>query len=188
MKKNVIVENSFGSVRVYNGTVENAKKILSWNEDVIDKMAVKIANEKIPYLIKENIVKVINKILTEEIGAMASKTIQVTEENKKEVVLYCFNNGINVNPRSGISSEYDFFKNFKLEDFSFFKEHESYPKDSLLIDDYVAEQAHKYKVIKNDLWKEGLAEERKVSYILEFANELVHRDVNYEMADFKETA
>lgn len=187
MKKEVIVEHSFGSFHVYGGTVENAKKILSFNEDVIDKMAIKIANEKLPYLIKENIVKVINKILVEEIGSMASKTIEVTEENKKEVVIYCFNNGISVNPRTGISSDYDFFKKFKLEDFSFFKEHESYPKESILIDDYVAEQAHKYKVIKNDLWKQGLADSRKISYILEFANELAHRDVKYELVEFKET-
>ena len=99
-------------------------------------------------------------------------------ENKKEVVIYCFNNGISVNPRTGISSDYDFFKKFKLEDFSFFKEHESYPKESILIDDYVAEQAHKYKVIKNDLWKQGLADSRKISYILDFANELAHRAIS----------
>lgn len=186
--KKVIVCYGYGSFSVYDGTLENAKKILNGYKDYLNKTSVQIAEEGLICVTKESIMTVLNKILTKPIGEMASKTIQVTDENKQEVIMYCFKNGITIHNENGIKDEYTFFKTFKVEDFSFFRGHKSYPVDAMLIDEYVAEQAKKYKVIKNDIWREGAKEESKIRYILDLVGELCHRDEKYDVVDFQVSA
>lgn len=180
----VIVDSSYGNTVVYRATLENAKKILDCHIDAIAPEALEIVKNKKKVLNKESIASVIKKILSKEEGSMASKTIPVTKENKQEIVMYCFNNKI---PLQGDNvSEYEFFKKFKITDLSFFATNENYDKTAELVDEYVIEQAQKYRVIQEDNWKEGAKDSAKIRYILEFAQELAHRDVKYELTELRE--
>ena len=51
------------------------------------------------------------------------------------------------------------------------------------MDEYILEQLSKYKTVKENRWKEGASLIGKVRYILEFAMELSHRDVKYEVVE-----
>ncbi len=180
----VIVDSSYGNFVVYRATVENAKKILDCHIDGMDSQALEIFENDKKVLKKESISQIINKILSKEEGSMASKTIQVTKEIKQEVVMYCFNNKIAI--KNNQIDEYELFKVFKISDFSFFANHESYDKEAELVDEYVIEQARKYRVITEDKWKEGASEIAKINYILQFAQELAHRDVKYELSELRD--
>lgn len=181
----VIIDNSFGNCAVYRATLDNAKKILDCHIDGIDPKALEIFNTSKKVLNKESIALVINKILSKEEGTMASKTIEVTKEYKQEVVMYCFNNKIGI--KNDHIEEYDFFKKFKITDLSFFANNTNYDKEAEIVDEYVIEQVRKYRVIKEDNWKEGAKEIAKIRYIIEFAQELAHRDVKYEISEIKDT-
>lgn len=180
----VIVDSSYGNYVVYRATIENAKKIFNCHIDSIDAKAMEIYTKKTKVLNKENIVLVINKILSQEEGSMASKTISVTKENKQEVVMYCFNNKININKDR--VDEYALFPSFKITDFSFFANNANYDLEAEILDQYVIDQSRKYGVIQDDKWKEGAKEMDKIRYILEFSQELAHRDVKYELSELKE--
>lgn len=180
----VIVDSSYGNCVVYRANIGNAKKILDCHIDGMDAKAMEIYTNKTKILNKESIVLVINKILSKEEGSMASKTIPVTKENKQEVVMYCFKNKININ--NDKVDEYALFTNFKITDFSFFENNKNYDKEAEIVDEYVIEQSRKYAVIQEDKWKEGAKEIAKILYILEFAQELAHRDVKYELSELKE--
>jgi hypothetical protein len=181
----VIVDYSYGGCSVYRATLENAKSILDCHIDSLDPKALEIYESGKKFLNKENLAATINKILSGDEGAMATKTIPVTQANKQEIVMYCFNNKINI--QKDKIDEYEFFKKFKLTDLSFFTNNPNYDSEAELVDEYVMEQARKYRVIQKDMWKEAVKEAAKVRYILEFAQELAHRDVKYEMSELKET-
>lgn len=180
----VIVDSSFGNTVVYRATLTNAKKILECHIDAIDPQALELVKSKKKVLNKENITQIINKILIQEEGSMASKTIEVNKQNKQEVVLYCFENKINI--KDNRIDSYEFFKKFKISDLSFFANNENYDKEAEIVDEYVLEQARKYRVIHEDNWNEGAKEIAKIRYILEFAQELAHRDVKYELTELKD--
>lgn len=180
----VIVDSSFGNTVVYRATLANAKKILECHIDAIDPQALELVKSKKKVLNKENITQVINKILTQEEGSMASKTIEVNKQNKQEIVLYCFENKINI--KDNRIDSYEFFKKFKISDLSFFANNENYDQEAEIVDEYVLELARKYRVIHEDNWKEGAKEVSKIRYILEFAQELAHRDVKYELTELKD--
>ena len=180
----VIVENGFGNVSVYLATMENAKKIFENHLDAIDPEAIQIYKLKKKVLNKDKISQIINKILSGEEGSMASKTITVSRENKQEVVMYCFNKKININ--NNRIDEYAFFKDFKIVDLSFFANNENYDMSAEIVDEYVIEQSQRYSVIQEDKWREGAKDLAKINYIINFANELAHRDVKYEVTELKE--
>lgn len=180
----VIVDSSYGNFVVYRATLENAKKILDCHIDGMDSLALEIYETQKKVINKESIVQVINKILAKEEGSMASKTIPVTKENKQEIVMYCFNKNLTI--KDNQIDEYNLFKDFKLSDFSFFANNDNYDKEAELVDEYVIEQVCKYRVIQEDKWKEGASEIAKVNYILQFAQELAHRDVKYELSELRE--
>lgn len=181
----VIVDYSYGGCTVYRATLENAKSILDCHIDALDPQALEIYETDKKVLNKESLTATINKILSGAEGTMATKTIPVTQANKQEIVMYCFNNKINI--QKDKIDEYEFFKKFKLSDLSFFANNSNYNPEAEIVDEYVLEQARKYSVIQKGLWKEGVKETAKVRYILEFAQELAHRDVKYEMSELKET-
>lgn len=181
----VIVDSSFGNTVVYRATLENAKKILDCHIDGMDHQAMEIVKTNKKVVKKENIANIINKILSKEEGERATKTIEVNKQNKQEIVMYCFDNKINI--KDNKINEYEFFKKFKLSDLSFFANNENYDKEAELVDEYVIEQSRKYRVINEDNWKDGAKEVAKIRYILEFAQELAHRDVKYELTELKET-
>ncbi len=184
--QNVIVSNSYGVCSVYWGTVENAKKILDCHRENIDKQVINMVSNKSSFLVKESILNVVNKMLQQDVDTMASKTIKVTKGAKQETVLYCFEKKIEI--KNNKVDSYNFFKDFKVEDLSYFANNENYPKDSILVDEYVAEQARTYRVIKNDSWKEGATEKAKVNYIINFCNEIVDSsDTKYELVSLEET-
>lgn len=175
----VIVDMSFGGVSVYPATIENANSLLETSLNNLDPQVLEIYNNKKPIINKENIIRIINKILSSDENEKVSKTIFSTKENKKEIVMYCFENKISL--LNGIVNSYDFFKTFKLSDLSFFRDNENYNKDSLLVDEYILEQLSQYKTIKENRWKEDASEIGKIRYILSFAMGLSHRDVKYEV-------
>lgn len=180
----VIVDSSFGNTVVYRATLANAKKILDCHIDAMDSQALELVKTKKKVLNKESIAQVLSKILTKEEGSMASKTIEVNKQNKQEIVMYCFENKINI--KDNKIDEYEFFKKFKISDLSFFANNENYDKEAVIVDEYILEQARKYSVIQDDNWKEGAKEVSKIRYILDFAQELAHRDVKYELTELKE--
>ena len=180
----VIVDSSFGNTVVYRATLANAKKILECHIDAIDPQALELVQSKKKVLNKENIIQVLNRILSQEEGSMASKTIEVNKKHKQELVMHCFENNINI--KDNRIDSYEFFKKFKITDLSFFANNENYDKDAEIVDEYIIEQSRKYRVIHEDNWKEGAKEVSKIRYILEFAQELAHRDVKYELSELKE--
>lgn len=186
MEKKVIIEYSYGSICVCEATLENAYLIFNNFFENISKEAVNIYNEKNKYLVKEHILEVFNNIITKPIGEKASKTINVTEEAQRELVLYCFNKKIKYSPELGIIDEELFFKDLNFEQFEFLKDNKNYDNNLMIVSDYVDYQTKKLKVIKNNLWKEGLPEHRKINYILNFVNEICHREIRFEIVDVKE--
>lgn len=179
----VIVDSSYGNCVVYRATLENAKKILECHTNGIDPKAMEIYNENKKVLNKDDIVSVINNILSKDEGSLASKSIHVNKENKQEVVMYCFNHKIGI--KNNRINDYDFFNIFKLSDFSFFANNIHYDQQLEIVDSYLIEQVRKYNIITNDKWKEGAKEIAKIRYVLEFAQQLAHRDVKYELSELK---
>lgn len=182
----VIVDSSFGNTSVYPANLKNAKKILDSHLDALNPEVLELIEKDKTVITTQSITTVVNNILKMSEGQAASKSITVTKEMKQEVVMYCFNNKVAI--KNDSIEEFSFFKVFKLEDLSFFANNPKYPKDSIIVDKYIHEQARKYKVIKNDTWKDGAKEIAKVRYILDFAQELAHRDVKYEVVEMSEVS
>lgn len=59
----VIVDMSFGGVSVYPATIENANSLLETSLNNLDPQVLEIYNNKKTVINKENIVRIINKIL-----------------------------------------------------------------------------------------------------------------------------
>ena len=182
----VIVEYGYGSFSVYKGTLQNAKNILERVLPYMTQEVLEIYNSKCNILNKKNIIHVVNKILSLKEGEMASKTIAVTKENKQELVLYCYEKSIPI--ENSEVDEYVFFEKANLSDLSFFNNNDAYPKDAKIIDDYVIDQLSKYKVIKEDRWKETATEKGKIQYVLSFARDLSNDDVKYDLVDLESVA
>lgn len=179
--KEVIVDTSFGGTSVYPATMKNAKELLSIALENISPEVIDIYNKNLKVINKNNIVRIINKILSGKDGEKASKTIESNKENREEIILYCFNNNITI--KDNKVNNYEFLDKFKLSDLSFFANNENYPQTSTLVDEYILEQLSKYKTIKEDCWKEDASMIGKIRYILEFAMELSHRDVKYDVVE-----
>lgn len=177
----VIVDRSFGRTMVYHATIANAKKILGYHINQISPEAIEIVKTNKKVLSKESIGKVIDSILTEKEGSQALKNIEINKTNKQEIVMYCFENKINI--KNNKIDQYEFFKKFKITDFSFFA---SYDKEAELVDEYIIQQAYSYQIIKDDNWDEDDSEYSKIYYIIEFAQSLSHRDIKYEMTEIRE--
>lgn len=166
----VIVDKSFGETDIYVATLANAKKILECHIDKIDHRTLDILNNNKKILSKKFIEKIVNKMISGDVGTMASKTIEITSAAKQELVMYCFSNGIPI--QSGRVSQYLFFKNFKVTDLSFFANNKNFDKEAELVDEYIFDQVNEYCTIQNDFWKEGASEIGKIRFILDFAKSL----------------
>jgi hypothetical protein len=177
--KEVIVDTSFGGASVYPATLKNAKALLEVALENISPEVVDIYEKNKKVINKSNIVRIINKILSGKDGEMASKTIEINKESREEIIFYCFSNNIGI--KNNKVEEYEFLKNFNLADLSFFANNENYPKEAVLVDEYILDQLSKYRTVKENRWKEGASIIGKVRYILEFAMELSHRDVKYDV-------
>lgn len=183
----VIVDSSFGDLRVYPAKIEIAKEILKCHIDNVDKDIIRLheSNEKI--VIWENVMEVMNKILSGPIGTMASKTIEITEEIKNELIWYCIGKGLSIENHKIKYPTYEFiFGKFKFEDLSFFRDNDFYVGRTIVYQD-TADSLHKYSVIKDDKWKETATDLQKINYILDFVNYWSHRDVKYEIVKVRET-
>ena len=99
--------------------------------------------------------------------------------------MYCFKHNLAIK-NNKIESSYDFFKVFKLEDFSCFRDNENYPADAVITDDYYLEQRQLYRAVVEGKWKEGASDTAKINCIIEFVNNLSHRDVKYSLVKVKE--
>lgn len=179
--KEVIVDTSFGGTSVYPATMKNAKELLDVALENISPEVLDIYNKNIKVINKSSIVRIINKILSGKDGEKASKTIEINKENREEIILYWFSNNITI--KDNKVNDYEFLAKFKLGDLSFFANNENYPQTANLVDEYILEQLSKYKTVKENRWKEGASLIGKVRYILEFAMELSHRDVKYEVVE-----
>lgn len=188
MQKQLILDKSFGCYRAYAATVDNAVKILKdsgndWRNEVIDD----ILNNGAKYVSRESILKAISKILTMPVGEMATKTIQVTEAIRQEIVLYCFNHNINIKHPGEVDST-AFFKVFKISDFSFFANNENYNTAKGIAYLYEMELAASYQKIMQGAWTEKATERAKINFILDFVKQISHRDVAFELIEYVENA
>jgi hypothetical protein len=182
----VIIDMSFGCYSAYPATIENAKKILDNYLENMEPQAKEIndPNSEKKFINRQNVKQVIQDILKLDNTRMATKTIAASQENKQEIIMYCFNNQIDL--RGSEFNEYQFFSKFNLKDFSFFANNENWDCDAELMDDYVMEQARKYRMIMNDKWNTKATDIAKIEHILDFAMELGHRDVKYAVCEVKE--
>jgi hypothetical protein len=181
----VIVCNGFGDISVHPATMETAEGLVSTVIDYVDKTVVELAKTEKSILVKETVFRTINKLLTEEDNMPVTKTIVTTPELKQEIIMYCFKNNLAIK-NNKIESSYDFFKVFKLEDFSCFRDNENYPTDSIITDDYYIEQLRLYRAVVEGKWREGATETSKMNHIIEFVNNLSHRDVKYSLVKVRE--
>jgi len=181
----VIVSRGHGSYAVYDGTVENAKRILSW-QTMPEEVLAFSKNKPASYGTFENMVRIIKKMLEKEPGELAfesvdgSVTIPVTEQAKNETILYLYKKKITPDTLSAYSLK----KECNIKDLSWLSPFH----DTVLVEEWVAEYARQLRVINEDKWKEGISEERKIRYILDFVRELCHRDEEYELVEVSQLA
>jgi hypothetical protein len=181
----VIVSRGYGSYSVYDATVANAKEILSW-QTIPDNVRQFAANKPERWTTFEAMARIITKMLEKEEGELAfesrdgSVSIPVTKEAKAETVMYLFEKKIA--PKE--FSSYTLQKQCQVTDLSWL----SHFHPVTLVDEWITDWAGKLRTIDNDRWKEGIDEWRKVRFILEFVNELCHRDEEYEVVEVKASA
>ena len=181
----IIVSHSYGSFDAYEATVANAKEILSW-QTIPAEVKEFAENKPERWTTTEMIERIIKKMLDKEIGEEAfrskddSVVIPITAEAKAETVLYLYQKGIA--PKE--FSSYTLKTKCKIEDLSWL----SHFHEITLIDEWVSDQASKLRCINKETWKEGVAEVKKIDYILRFVNELCHRDERYEVVPVKDSA
>lgn len=180
--KHVIVSKGFGSFSAWDATVENAKEILSWQsipQEVKDFAETKPER----WTTFEAVERIIEKMLTKDVGTIAfesrdgSVTIPITAEAKAETVLYLFQKGIA--PKE--FSSYSLKTQCRVTDLSWL----SHFHDVTLVDEWITDWASKLRTINGDKYKEGIPEWRKVRFIIQFINELCHRDEEYDVVELK---
>ncbi len=181
----IIVSRGFGSFEAWEATVANAKEILSWQ--TIPAEVKKFAeNRPAHYATYETVAAIIQKLLKAEDGEVVFKSrkdgseIVATTEAKQQTVLYLFEKKVSPDK----FSSYDLKDKCNVKDLPWLSRFH----DVVLTERWLAEWAEKYYVIQNGVWKEGVADSRKIRYILEFVNELCHRDGEYEIVSVKATA
>ena len=181
----VIVSRGYGSFKVYAGTVENAKQILSW-QNMSQEVRAFMANKPERYGTTENMARIIKSMLEKNTGELAfqsvdgSVTIPVTEEAKTETVMYFFKKGISLDNFSA----YNLPRDCNIKDLSWL----ACFHDLVLVEEWIVEYARQLRVINEDKWKEGISDERKIRYILDFVRELCHRDEQYELVEVQQQA
>lgn len=176
----VIVGNEFGDIRVYPATLDTAKAMVDNVKDNVSSQVVELSTTNSLVRSKEAIFRTINKILSSADGEMVTRTIKSTNEQKQEIIMYCFNHNLAIK-NNKIESMYDFFKHFKLSDFACFTNNESYPNDLIVTYQEYIDQAQIYRAVVHDNWSAGVTDKVKITRMLEFVNSLSHRDVNYSL-------
>lgn len=180
--KHVIVSKGFGSFSAWDATVENAKEILSW-QTIPQEVRTFAETKPERWTTVEMVERVIEKMLTKDVGTLAfesrdgSVTIPVTAEAKAETVLYLFQKGIA--PKE--FSSYSLKTQCQVTDLSWL----SHFHDVTLVDEWITDWASKLRTINEDKYKEGIPEWRKVRFIIQFVNELCHRDEDYDVVELK---
>lgn len=185
--ESVIVCNGFGDITVYPATMETAKGMVDSVIDNVDSTVVELAKTDKKIITKETMFRRINSILSSADGTEVTTTIKATPELKQEIIMYCFKHNLAIE-NNKIRSSYDFFKVFKLEDFSCFRGNENYPTDMIIVDDFYVEQRQLYRAVVDGKWKEGVSDLAKINRIIDFVNELSHRDVKYSLVKMREFA
>lgn len=181
----VIVCDGFGDIRVYPATMETANAMVSTVIDYVSKTVVDLATTDKQIVSKETVFRTVNKILSSEDGTQVTKTIVTTAELKQEIIMYCFKHNL-VIKNNKIESSYDFFKVFKIEDFSCFRNNENYPADIIITDEFYIDQRQLYRAVVEGKWREGITDMVKINHIISFVNDLSHRDVKYSLVKIRE--
>lgn len=172
-----------GDVAIYEATIENANTILSW-ETVPEEVKAFVAAHPPKYATYETIAAVVNKILKADDGTTvftskldSTQTIVATPEAKQEVVMWLFKHSI-LPDRVGAYDMWRHSAHKELQCLSYFH-------DMNVVDDWVADLAHRYGTITENKWKDGVSDLRKIQYILNFANELASRHQRYSVVEVK---
>ena len=181
----VILECCADETNIYKATLENAKKIVQIKMESIYPDVLEIYADKSNVITKGKILKIINDILRLKDGEMTDDQIQVTEESRQEVVMFCFKNGIPIDDGMIVDSE-RFFEEFKIPMLSFFVNNESYKKFSKVVCGDLIEMANEYSIIKEDKWDESFSEEDKIKKALLFAEKADLRVVQYNLIEIKD--
>ena len=181
----VIVSSYDGEPTVYEATIANAKTILSW-QSIPAAVTAFASNRPSRYATYEEIASVVKKILSADVGTVVftskfddTQTIVATQEAKQEIVMFCFDHKIDPSSFSAYSAKTD--NGYKdLQCLSYFH-------DVNIVEEWIADWAHKYSVIMEDKWKDDVTDLRKIRYILNFVNELSHRDSRYYLTELNPT-
>lgn len=115
---------------------------------------------------------ILAQILISEDNTMITKTICASKENKAELKSYLFENNLTFD-QIARKDQYALFKNFKLTDLSFLN---CFASDSKIVDDFIIDNAKKYKTVITDNWKDSASEEKIIEYILSIANEFADKE------------
>ncbi len=182
--ENFILSSFDGDHTLYPATLDIAKSIFQdYHANLgISKNLIDLKNQKKNIRSKDSFIQILNNILSKDIGQQASKTIQVTEDIRQELVLYCFHKKIPIQPQITV---YDFFNQGNPHDLSFIKNNENY-MDCVFIYQDEMDVLHQYHVISNGIWKESASEIAKIRYILEFVQKCCHRDQKFSIVQLKD--
>jgi len=177
--------------KAFNATLDNAMSAFNFHfENHFSQWLKSIVAFEGHFICKENIVQIINNILSKSVGEKASKSVSILPEYKQEIALFCFENKIPVYyPEEDSESVqvhfHKFIDSFKLEDFSFFKNNRYYPRESMLVYKEELELRAKIKTVLADTWPPEYTDIRKIEEILTLLNQTINTNyVLVQLEDF----
>jgi len=183
----LIIDYSHGNFAIYEATMENALKILSFYASQFEQSpAYKALKSNKVVHTKEKIQTILNGMLTKPEGTVLTKSISVSAQGHQEVISFSQKHKLPFDWEQGISGTYNLFKNFDFKDFKFFSENPLYQaEDYVLVYEDELRQAKAYICATENKFKESASDIAKIRFILELAQEQCHRDVRYSVEELK---
>lgn len=172
----IIVSRCFGTFEACEATLANALEILSW-QPITQEVSDFAKNPPGPVTTYESLAALVKNMIKAPEGTVlfscpaTGAKITATLALKQATALYLFE------------------KKILAEDLSAYNLKTKCDLDALpwlapaiqgtLMDQWVVDQGEKYQTILQDAWKPGIAESRKVKFVLQLVNDLCRREEEY---------
>ena len=185
LENKVIVAEGYGSIEVFEATIENALIILSWQ--TLPEEAVEFANRQ-PGRFTDwrTVAAVIQRLVKSELGEIVftsksdpTNQVVATAEAKLEIMSKLFKNNITVDK----ITEYQ-IQAMSISDLSCLSVFHNIPVYS----DWVVEMGRKIQIIQNNKWKPSVTDDKKIRYILDLVNEVCREEESYSLSPYRKTA